>query len=169
MATSSKQIEANQNNASKSTGPKTSAGKQRASLNALKHGMLSKDLLIDGEDEKDFKKLLDGLLDTHQPTTATEIILVEKMAIALWKMKRLQRIETARIHASMVSGISGPLNRGRDIDPDQYAIAMNVELLMKYQTLLEGQFYRALNVLLSLQQARKTITEGQLIETPLHA
>ena len=164
MDSTPKRIAANQSNASKSTGPKTADGKRRTSLNALKHGRLSKDLVISGEDEKDYKKLMDGLLDSHQPINTTEIILVEKMAIALWKMKRLHRIETARINASMVSNVSRPLYGVRNLDPDQFAMAVNVEQLMKYQSLLEGQYYRALNTLLNLQEARKSIIEAQVIK-----
>lgn len=131
MVSSAKRIVANQSNASKSSGPKTAVGKQRANRNALKHGMLSNDLVISGEDEKDYKKLLDRLLDSHQPDNATEIILVEKMAIALWKIKWLHRIETVRINASILSSVSGPLNRGRDVNLGQFTMSINAEQLLK--------------------------------------
>jgi hypothetical protein len=41
---SEKQIAANRRNARNSTGPKTIAGKKRASLNAVRHGLASQDL-----------------------------------------------------------------------------------------------------------------------------
>jgi len=37
------QIQANRSNALKSTGPRTAAGKERASQNAIKHGLLARD------------------------------------------------------------------------------------------------------------------------------
>lgn len=48
MATE-KQIQANRNNAKKSTGPRTEKGKARVSQNALKHGLLARDAILPGE------------------------------------------------------------------------------------------------------------------------
>jgi hypothetical protein len=42
------QITANRLNARKSTGPKTPAGRAVSRLNALKHGILSKEVLVRG-------------------------------------------------------------------------------------------------------------------------
>jgi hypothetical protein len=50
--TSEKQAEANRRNALKSTGPKTPEGKNAVRLNALKHGLLSQEILLPGEDEE---------------------------------------------------------------------------------------------------------------------
>ena len=47
MATKA-QIKANRENAKKSTGPRTEEGKQRVSLNALKHGLLARDAVLPG-------------------------------------------------------------------------------------------------------------------------
>ena len=47
--TSQKQIEANRRNAKQSTGPRTTAGKQRTSQNALKHGLSAEQSVILGE------------------------------------------------------------------------------------------------------------------------
>ena len=48
---SQKQLVANQKNA-KLGGVKTEEGKAISKYNALKHGLLSKEVLLDGEDEK---------------------------------------------------------------------------------------------------------------------
>jgi hypothetical protein len=50
--TSEKKAEANRRNALKSTGPKTPEGKDAVRLNALKHGLLSQEILLPGEDEE---------------------------------------------------------------------------------------------------------------------
>jgi hypothetical protein len=44
--TSEKQAKANRENALKSTGPKTPEGKAAVRLNALRHGLLSKEILL---------------------------------------------------------------------------------------------------------------------------
>ena len=43
------QLAANRRNAQKSTGPRTAEGKKRASLNALKHGMTAKTVVLPHE------------------------------------------------------------------------------------------------------------------------
>ena len=48
--TSEKKIEANRQNERKSTGPKSPEGKAAVRLNALKHGLLSQQVLLPGED-----------------------------------------------------------------------------------------------------------------------
>ncbi len=47
---SDKQLAANQRNAKLSTGPKTAEGKEAVKYNALKHGLLAKEVLLPGED-----------------------------------------------------------------------------------------------------------------------
>ena len=50
--TSDKKVEANRRNALKSTGPKTLEGKSAVRMNALKHGLLSRETLLPGKDEE---------------------------------------------------------------------------------------------------------------------
>ena len=52
-STSEKKIEANRRNALRSTGPTTDKGKTAASRNAIKHGLLAREVVItagDGEE-----------------------------------------------------------------------------------------------------------------------
>jgi len=44
--TSERQVEANRQNAKKSTGPRTPAGKAVVALNGMKHGLLSRESLV---------------------------------------------------------------------------------------------------------------------------
>lgn len=68
---SEKQQQANKKNAQLSTGPKTPGGKSKVAKNPTKHGIFSKELLIntgDGkEDINDYEALLDGLLSDFLP------------------------------------------------------------------------------------------------------
>ena len=56
-----KQIAANRRNAQKSTGPQTPAGRAVSKMNALKHGILSKEVLVRGmfikENSREFAAL----------------------------------------------------------------------------------------------------------------
>ena len=85
--------EANRRNALKSTGPRTPRGKAKASLNSMRHGFRSRDALLPGENSRDFFDLLRQLCAEFSPATATQEILLDQMAVAYWKLARLQRIE----------------------------------------------------------------------------
>lgn len=96
MATE-KQIHANQQNAHKSTGPTSAAGKLKVSGNRITHGILSNQLLIENERAEDYQALLDDLHAQLKPMGTLEQALVEKIAVTLWRQKRLVRAETASI------------------------------------------------------------------------
>ena len=66
MATE-KQIQANRNNAKKSTGPRTEQGKAASSQNALKHGLLARDAVLPGEDPADYEAQIAALEADIQP------------------------------------------------------------------------------------------------------
>ena len=65
--TSDKQVRANRKNALQSTGPKTPEGKARVSKNALKHGLLSQDVLAPGEDRATLEELGENLRPSCSP------------------------------------------------------------------------------------------------------
>ena len=52
--TSLKQIEANRRNAEDSTGPRSKAGKQRSSRNAIRHGLTAETVIEPLEDAEDY-------------------------------------------------------------------------------------------------------------------
>lgn len=86
---------ANRLNAQKSSGPITPEGKVVASQNALRHGLLSTKLLLDDEDPKEYDALLRGLAKSLGPVGALEAHLVERIAVTLWRQRRLVHAETA--------------------------------------------------------------------------
>ena len=98
---SQRKIASNRRNALRSTGPRSPEGKQMSRWNAQKHGMLAKELVIpagDGkEDENEFRALLESLRDDLRPVGLTEEILVEEIAVAYWRLRRVIRSENGRI------------------------------------------------------------------------
>ena len=58
--TSLRQIESNRRNALRSTGPKTEAGKQRSSKNAVRHGLTAETVIEPFEDPEDYKAFRRG-------------------------------------------------------------------------------------------------------------
>jgi hypothetical protein len=100
MTTSIIQLKANQSNAKKSTGAKTKEGKRIVANNALKHGVFAKQLVISDENPEDYQLLFDELQIALNPVGALEYSLVERVAVSLWRQRRLIRSETAHIQLS---------------------------------------------------------------------
>jgi hypothetical protein len=89
------QINANRENAKKSTGPRTAAGKAASSRNRLLHGLrANKHILLD-EDPEDFLILLHDLYDRFQPVGDAEEMLVLRLASAHWRLDRAFPMEAS--------------------------------------------------------------------------
>jgi hypothetical protein len=94
---SKKQLEANRQNARKSTGPGSQGGKARSRLNSRKHGLTAKMLIIVGENANDFEQLRAELMD--DPQSALECELVERLSGILWRLRRVPFFEAAIMDA----------------------------------------------------------------------
>ncbi len=80
-----KAILANRANARKSTGPRNTAA---VAQNARKHGLLSKKLRFQNdEDAEAFRELLEELDNEQKPTGPMERTLLEDVAISIWKLR----------------------------------------------------------------------------------
>jgi hypothetical protein len=93
-----RKIEANRQNALKSTGPKTPRGKAYSARNAIKHGLFSgqmMDFISHGEDPTEYEEILNGLRDKYQPLGTAEELEVERIALCWWRLKRAWRYENA--------------------------------------------------------------------------
>ena len=108
--TTEKQHKANRENALVSTGPVTPEGKALVSQNAVKHGIFAKDLIIttgDGkEDAQEYRELLDGLILSLKPSGQMECLLVEKIAVDYWRLRRVLRFESGSIRKILDMAIS---------------------------------------------------------------
>ncbi len=103
MLISQKQHAANLRNALLSTGPNTTEGKAAVRLNALRYGLRARSLLLPGEDPEEFERLFAGLEADWRPQNQTERLLVEQMAVAQWKLARLETGESSILEQSMAA------------------------------------------------------------------
>jgi hypothetical protein len=99
--TSMRKIEANRRNAQRSTGPRTAKGKNVVKRNALKHGLLSKEVVIlagDGKESRaEYCELHAQLREAFAPVGIVEELEVERIAVGYWPYRRLLRHETGQI------------------------------------------------------------------------
>src|SRR4051812_9638345 len=88
-----RRIAANRRNARRSTGPQTAAGKRRSSRNATSHGIYCRDLVLPGESQREFQAYRDAYLLRLNPQDVLELLIVDRIVAAGWKLKRLQAAE----------------------------------------------------------------------------
>ncbi len=97
LPTSQKRIDANRQNAKKSTGPRTPEGKSRSRFNRLRHGLAATVPVLPGEDAAAFQARVDAVVETFAPQNQVEVDLLERVAATTWSFERATRAETARL------------------------------------------------------------------------
>lgn len=122
------QIQSNRQNSRASTGPGSARGKSVASRNAMRHGLLSGRLFLDDEDPAEFQLLVDELCHSLAPNGILEAALVERVAVTMWRQRRLVHAETAaltlaRQNIPIAKSVSSELGRayGKEIEPEHLA------------------------------------------------
>jgi hypothetical protein len=98
---SQRRIDSSRRNGALSRGPITEAGKSRSSRNNLRHGILAQTVVLENEDKNAFIEYLIAFEDEHQPGDQTELDLVETMAVARWRVRRLWAMEKANLEEEM--------------------------------------------------------------------
>ncbi len=102
------QVRANRANARKSTGPRTAEGKERASQNAVKHGLLAGEAVIAGEDPEEFESYREEMLADLGPVGPVETMLAERVVGLSWRLRRAERLQNAAF-AALDDGTPTPL------------------------------------------------------------
>ena len=100
--------------------------------------MRARAVVLRNENEGRFHQLGDELEAEWQPQTTTEMALLEKMAVAQWKLVRAERREAIVC----------------DVYSDEKREAM-LEPLAKFQERFDRAFFRALRELEKLQKIRR--------------
>ncbi len=112
--TSKKQITANRKNAQKSTGAKTERGKENSKMNALKHGLTAREILLPGENEMHFKELRKALRREYKPETATQEVCFRQVVLSAWSLLRAAKADPFIIKGFMKE--KGVNNNGNEED-----------------------------------------------------
>jgi hypothetical protein len=158
----------NKANAQKSTGPRTAAGKQRSSLNALRHGLTGHTIVLPTEDQSAYQRHSQAFLGEYQPKEATETQLVQSLIDTSWQLNRASAVETNLFSL----GITESEDRIRANHPEaETALAMALAYrehnrafanIGIYRQRLAREFERTLILLRQIQAERRTNEERQL-------
>jgi hypothetical protein len=185
---SAAQIQANRLNAQKSTGPRTPQGKERASHNALKHGLLAREAVIQGEDPEEFELFREGMLEELGPAGAVEAMLAQRVVSLSWRLRRAERLQNAAF-AALDEGEPEPLLEARHeewkqlkgnewerglaglFDEDaalgkvvveDFGGARVLDRLLMYERRIESSLYRTMAELRRGREARTTAGPGEV-------
>jgi hypothetical protein len=141
------QILANQANAQKSTGPKTDTGKAISAQNRRSHGLTYTGgafAVLPCENQADYERLLAELHEEYVPASATESLLVTRMAQHQWLRDR-----SLRLQESCFDPATGEI-----------ADIKKLSLYLRYSTAHERAFHRCLSDLLKLIATKQKIQNG---------
>ena len=98
-------LEANRQNSSHSTGPRTEQGIAIAKLNSVKHGIFSSVSIIDSgegaENQEAFLALKDGLYDSLEPVGTMESLLVDQIVSEYLRLQRINEAEAGQIRLNV--------------------------------------------------------------------
>jgi len=91
--TSPPQDVANRLNAAKSTGPASPNGKARSSLNAFRHGLTARIVVLPSEDMTAYRAFSKEIVDSLDTQTPVEREFAQTVADNLWRINRIRSIE----------------------------------------------------------------------------
>jgi hypothetical protein len=130
----------------RSTGPRTAAGKQRSSINALRHGLTAACAVLPSEDQAAYDAHRRGFFDEYQPATPNETQLVMEIADTAWRLKRIPFLE-----AELFSQ-----------NPNPRSLISQLATLGMHSQRLSRQFQKAVDHLREIQSERRREQERDL-------
>lgn len=161
-----KQLEANRENA-KLGGVKTDKGKEISKMNAMKHGLLSSQVLIKDEDVNELSLIENNLKNQLCPVNQIEALLVDRIIAGFWRLKRGLKIETSLMSLqSYDNSIEISFYGENSKETKKIADMINNDLLdrlLRYENNIERGIFKALHELQRLQAIRR----GEQVLAPL--
>ena len=151
-------------NGAKSRGPITPEGKAISSMNALRHGMCAKSLVLTNEDEVKFQIMRDGYLAHFQPVGEVELDLLEEIISARWRQRRIWTLETALLDLQMDKQVKEIDEQFKRIDETtRTAIAFmsltdtskSLAQAARHEAMYSRQYRMAMKTLIQIQKERK--------------
>lgn len=140
-------------------GPKTEEGKAVSRLNALKHGLLSKAVLLESEDANTLAELTTNMRAEFSPQGPLEEILVDRIASCYWRLRRAVWVEKNAMDWYEEDEDAFVVIPETDEQMARKRIKNtlgndSIEKVLRYETAIERSMFRALHELERLQAKR---------------
>ena len=98
------QYAANRLNSIKSTGPASPKGKVRSSLNALRHGLTARVVVLPSEDLHAYEAFSKEIVDSLDPQTPMERQFAQTVADNQWRINRIRSIDDGMLAEAHFAG-----------------------------------------------------------------
>lgn len=144
--------------AKKSTGLKSSAGKEIASQNSIKHGLLAKALIVEGEKKNAYEEFRQGIFEDLIPVGMMEGLLVEKIVNYAWRLRRAIQAESILMQKGLTKSWE-PKTLDSFFEGWE---AKKIQNISRYETIIERHFYRSLKELRDIQAIRQASEQSKL-------
>jgi hypothetical protein len=165
------QINANRENAQKSTGPVTAEGKAAVAQNAVKHGLFAVQDVLTSENQAEFDFMREQMLAELAPVGVMETLLAQRAVSLAWRLKRAQTMQNQAIEAMIDSHVKIVRTRWgtTPYDPRSAsnglplgAIAARdwsgsrvIERMLEYERRIENSLYKTVAKLRAVQMLRE--------------
>jgi hypothetical protein len=161
------QLKANRENAKRSSGPRTQAGKKRSSLNAFRHGLTGQIVVHTPEDQEAFKKHCDAIREDLDPEGAVETDLAQAIAEDRWRLNRARALENTILALGQSEHLP-PDGKYSELDAALAQAqawmdhAQHLNLLTTYENRIRRSVEKNTAELRTLQAGRKTATAQEI-------
>ena len=105
---SEKKLLANRMNAKKSTGPKTVNGKNKSSMNSLKHGLNARKFMLKDENVEEFEEYKKGMLKTLNPENFLLYDIALQIVFCGWNFRRYQFLQSTILNIKNLKKVAMP-------------------------------------------------------------
>lgn len=159
--TTDKQQQANQINALSSTGPQTPEGKEVSKMNALKHGLLSREVLLDNENEEELVQLERRMRGCLKPVGELELLLVDQIISYSWRLRRIFNVERAVMELQKTADALNIFPDQKITRRDELKLIRDmidndsIEKLTRYEVMIVKHLYKAMHELFRIQAIRR--------------
>lgn len=148
------------------SGPKTNEGKAVSKYNAIKHGLLTKEVLVEGEEKENLSELKETITEALYPIGPMENLLVDRIIANVWRLRRALQIETKTMEWYQNDFDMFPIGQSEEQQARKSIKNMlsneSIETILRYETTIERSIFRTLHELERLQAKRN----GKDVQVP---
>jgi hypothetical protein len=143
---------------SRRRGPKTPVGRARVGVNAITHGLSSLRPVVPGESPMDWELHRQTIVDALVPVGPVELALAERIASALWRLRRVAAYEEAALAERQDLATPSARLLPHPLDLDK---------IIRFEAHLNRQLYQALHELES-RRAERRGESAPLVRVDVH-
>jgi hypothetical protein len=166
-----KRLIANQQNAQKSSGPRSEAGKKKVSMNAIKHNFCGQTVIVLEHEREAYNAHFQSFRDEYQPVGPTEQYMVQTLADLSWASTKIRCLIDDRITwAALKHGQPEDSNATTEVQTgmsqgfEMIKLAPSIATLGLYDQRKTRMFLTTRKELAQIQTERKAKQKSDLAE-----